>query len=376
MNSAPGSPGDWAFATFVNGPDSDAACFYRTSKVSSVTATVVATGNSSANPRNVMRYDFTLTGYTSQATKIAMYNCHMKAADTPADAERRRLEAVIVRNDAKVLGRPFLVAGDFNVYRSTEPAYVELTGSQVNNNGQFFDPIKTPGTWNNNGAFRFVHTQDPIGAGGMDDRFDQILLSSDLVDGDGFDYLGDPTKPYSTTTWNDPNHSYRAWGNDGTSFNTTLTVTNNTMVGPDIATAIRNAANGAGHIPVLLDLRVPAKVDSTTAIDFGTVMLNRPVGRTFNVRNNGNTNLWGLDGIARLKYTMQASSPFFVNGGQFQAAPGQANDHTLFFVPTEPGLQTGTVTIQSDDPDQPTRVIQVRAFVLAISPGWINNSID
>ena len=37
LNSAPGSPGDWAAAAFVDGPDSDNAFFYRQSVVSLAT---------------------------------------------------------------------------------------------------------------------------------------------------------------------------------------------------------------------------------------------------------------------------------------------------------------------------------------------------
>ena len=234
LNSAPGSPGDWAGAPFVDGPDTDSALVYRTSKVTLLGVTVVATGGTAPNhPRNIMRYDVQLAGYTSPATVLACYSTHMKSGTGGGDYPRRLLEAQRIRDDAEALeaGWQFLVGGDLNIQSSSEAAYQELVGSQANNAGRFFDPINTPGSWNNNGAFRFVHTQDPIGPGGMDDRYDQLLLCDGLVDGDGFDYIGDPASPYSTTTWDDPNHSYRAWGNDGTSFNTTLTITGNQMVG-------------------------------------------------------------------------------------------------------------------------------------------------
>ena len=132
---------------------------------------------------------------------------------------------------------------------------MELVGAQAVNDGRFFDPINTPGSWNNNAAYRFVHTQDP--AYQMDDRHDQILVSAGLVDGVGLDYIGDPALPYSTTTWDDPAHSYRCWGNDGSSYNQLLTTTGNQMVGNVIAQALRASALGGGHLPVYLDLRVP-----------------------------------------------------------------------------------------------------------------------
>jgi hypothetical protein len=266
LNSAPQSPGDWQAARWVDGPDTDSAFFYRGTRVQMATelsvdgVTVVATGGTAPNhPRNIMRYDIRVDDGSANGARLAIYASHMKAGTSSTDQQRRLLEAQRIRDDAEALPADwrFLLGGDFNIQSSTQAAYIELVGSQANDDGRFFDPIDTPGSWNNNSAFRFVHSQDPAGAGGMDDRHDQILLSAGLVDGAGIDYVGDPAIPYSTTTWNDPNHSYRSWGNDGTSFNTSLTIAGNQMVGTTIAQALVTAANGAGHLPVFLDLRVP-----------------------------------------------------------------------------------------------------------------------
>ena len=266
LNTAPGSPGDWAAADFVDGPDTDSAFFYRTTVVELATdlspngVTVVAAGGYAPNhPRHIMRYDVRLSAGSSAEATLALYSSHMKAGTTSTDQERRLLEAERIRADAEALpaGWYFALGGDFNIQSSSQAAYQELIGVQADNTGRFFDPINTPGSWNNNSAFRIVHTQDPIGAGGMDDRHDQLLLSAGLVDGVGVDYLGNPALPYSTTTWNDPNHTYRSWGNDGTSFNVALTISGNQMVGSVIAQALADSALSGGHLPVFLDLRVP-----------------------------------------------------------------------------------------------------------------------
>ncbi len=266
LNAAPGSPGDWAAADFVNGPDTDSAFFFRTSKAELATdlstngVTVVAVGGPAPNhPRNIMRYDVRLAVGTSEETRLAIYSTHMKAGSGSDDKARRLLEAERIRADAETLpaGWSFLLGGDFNIQSSAQSAYQEMVGSQSDDSGRFFDPINTPGSWNNSSAFRIVHTQDPIGAGGMDDRHDQILVSADLVDGAGLDYIGHAAIAYSTTTWNDPLHSYRSWGNDGTSFNTSLTVAGNQMVGPVIAQALIDTALNGGHLPVFLDIQVP-----------------------------------------------------------------------------------------------------------------------
>ena len=41
--------------------------------------------------------------------------------------------------------------------------------------------------WENNGTYRNIHTQDPVGP--MDSRHDQIIFSTTLRNGAGMDYL-------------------------------------------------------------------------------------------------------------------------------------------------------------------------------------------
>jgi hypothetical protein len=365
LNTAPGSPGDYAAAPFVDGPDTDSAFFYRTSKVTFQQAVVVAVGGNTPNhPRNIMRYDIRLAGYTSTGASLSVYSSHMKANMTSDDLARRLLEAQRIRDNAETLGdRPFLLGADLNIQNSNQAAYVELVGSQSNNAGRFFDPISTPGDWNNNIAFRYVLTQDPSTQ--MDDRLDQILLCASLRDGDGFDYIGNPTLPYSTTTWNDPNHSYRAWGNDGGSFDAPLRVSGNTMVGPTIAQALIDSALGNGHLPVFLDLRVPPKVDSPTSINFGVVTQGNTVARRLRVTNSADVAKWSANGIASLRYSLSSTAGAFVPGGQFLAGAGISNEHVVLLDTATPGQKTATVTIASNAPDQPSRQVTVTGFVLA-----------
>jgi len=262
LNTAPNSPGDWQAAPFINGPDSDSAFFYRTSRITYSGTTIAAFGSTATGeqPRNTYRYDIGFVGDTSQ-TSLACYSVHLKSGSTSEDQARRLVETQRIRSNAQSLPSNFnyLVAGDYNIQSSSQAAYQSLTSSGA---GRFNDPIRTPGSWNNSSAFRYVHTQDQTGnGGGMDDRLDQILLSDGLFDGQGVDYLGSFSQPYSTTTWNDPNHSYRSWGNDGNvnSFNGPIQTTNNQMVGPAIGQALIDSVGSnttGGHLPVFLDLRI------------------------------------------------------------------------------------------------------------------------
>lgn len=265
LNTASGSTADWAvsFGSLTGtSSTSDTAMFYRTSRVNSVSANLVlAAGGTSANPRDVWRFDFSVTGNAAATERFGVYNSHYKSGATTDDQNRRLIEADAIRANANALASTYqiMAVGDFNMQSSNQAAYQSLVGSASNNRGRFFDPINTPGTWNGSNAFRFVHTQDPTGSGGMDDRHDQILMGSGFGDGGNTDYSGVWQQAYSTTSWNDTNHSYRAWGNDGTSFNSTLTVTGNAMVGSTIAQALKDVATPAGgHLPVFADINYQA----------------------------------------------------------------------------------------------------------------------
>lgn len=383
LNTAVGSPGDWAAAPFIDGADTDNAFFYRTSKVVFLGVTVVSQGSGAPNhPRDVERYDIRPLGYSSDGAVLACYSSHMKAGSATDDQARRLVEAEAIRADAELLPAEwnFLLGGDFNIQSSSQAAYQELTGLQINNDGRLFDPISTPGSWNNNSSFRFVHTQDPSGAGGMDDRHDQLLLSDSLVDGEGFEYVGNPAIPYSTTTWDDANHSYRSWGNDGTSYNAQLTVTGNAMVGADIASALIVAASSGGHLPVFLDLLVPPHVDSDGVLDFGEVELDSVAELTLDVWNAGDDGLWTSSGIADLEYSLETTAGFSAPVSVFvDQAAGGVNSHVVAMDTSTLGVLNGTLTIQSNAPDEPVRVVTLTGEVVETGcPGDLNgdNGVD
>ena len=268
LNGA-GGPSDWtvSFGSLTGTSNtSDTAMFYRSSRVTALTPFKVgAAAGTSGPPRDTWRFDFMVNGNANNE-KFGFYNVHMKAGNTADDQSRRNDEALPVRNNANGMGADYRlgILGDFNWQSSSQAAYGTLTGSAANNRGRMLDPVNTPGNWNANSAYRFLHSQDPNGAG-MDDRFDMVLLDSNFHDGAGSEYTGQFGTAYSTTTWNDPNHSYRVWGTDGTSFNSNLTTTGNTMVGATIAQAIIGAAGpSGGHVPVFFDVSYQAVPEPAT----------------------------------------------------------------------------------------------------------------
>jgi hypothetical protein len=101
------------------------------------------------------------------------------------------------------------------------------------------------GDWNNNSSYSDVHTQSThagnngcAASGGMDDRFDFILISQDILKGSKkIKFISD---------------SYWAVGQDGNHFNQSLTdPPANISVPPDVLNALYHNSD---HLPVTLKL--------------------------------------------------------------------------------------------------------------------------
>jgi hypothetical protein len=100
------------------------------------------------------------------------------------------------------------------------------------------------GNWSGDWAFADVHTQSTRtsgiqggAGGGMDDRFDLIFVSEDVLNNDnGVKYI---------------NNSYTALGQDGNHFNDNINDGFNSAVPDDIADALYYASD---HLPVIMDL--------------------------------------------------------------------------------------------------------------------------
>ncbi|MCH7774088.1 MAG: endonuclease/exonuclease/phosphatase family protein, partial [Bacteroidetes bacterium] len=251
---------DYDAGLFVDGNDTDNAIFFKTSLFTFIANNPIHTALRDINEFVLMHK---ATGDT-----IRIYSLHLKASQGSDNEQKRAAEIDSLRKvtDALHPASHFIVTGDFNIYRSTEPAYQILLNQT--NSGYVLDPIDTPGDWHNNFSFASIHTQSPRtrqfqgGAnGGMDDRFDMILISQSISDGDGISYVSD---------------SYTAYGQDGNHFNDSINAPPNTAVGQEIADAIHYASD---HIPLFatfqFDDLIPVELLSFTAsVSRNSVTLN------------------------------------------------------------------------------------------------------
>ncbi|MEI7575788.1 MAG: endonuclease/exonuclease/phosphatase family protein [Armatimonadota bacterium] len=392
LNSAPGQSGQWAAATpFLTTGDSDSAFFYRTNKVQ-----FQSLANIAGDPRSTQRYDFKLLGYDASSTTnplMSLYSSHLKSGTATGGSEesRRLFEARNIRTDAatqSAAGRNVLLGGDFNIGTSNDDSYRALIDASTTNNsgatvtnGRFHDPINSSFTstgatvtWNNNNAYRFLHTQDPYGAGGMDDRMDFILTGSTMRDGKGLEYVGSTTAAYSTTTWNDPNHSYRAWGNDGTSFNSTINTTNNAMVGNTIAAAIRdsvgnsNPNNVGGHLPIFLDLKLPADLKvAQSSLNFGTALIGSTSQLSVDISNAVDAAIWGASGVQNSSFSLSLSGTGFTlpTGGTLAAGGSVAK--LISMDTTSTGIRNAVLQI-TDNATGQMRTVNLSGIVAVPEP--------
>jgi len=229
---------DWAAAAFANGPDTDNALFFRTSKAALVSQRQIPT-----SLRDITEY--TIRPAEGDTTiRLRLYSAHLKASDGETNQERRRQECATLRQQLNMLseGALFMMMGDFNLYTAAEPAYQLLLSPDPLPNGQLFDPIDRYGEWHNTVSFADIHTQSPRtqsfgggATGGMDDRFDFILVSAALMDTNGSHVLP---------------QTYKAYGNDGQHFNLAINEGFNAAVPDSVADALHFASD---HLPVVAD---------------------------------------------------------------------------------------------------------------------------
>lgn len=225
------SSSGYAAGLFINGPDTDRAIFYKSNYFTFISNTPIQTTLRDIN-------EFKIVHNFTQDT-LLIYVVHLKASSGP-DNEQRRLEEVTeLRNhtDSLPTGTFFIVAGDFNIYRSSEPAFQKLLDQS--SSGYFIDPLDLTGSFNQF-SFAQYHTQSPRtrsfgggAVGGMDDRFDMILISQTISDINNITYI---------------NGSTLAYGNDGNHYNDSINSPPNTAVGQQIADALHNASD---HLPLL-----------------------------------------------------------------------------------------------------------------------------
>ena len=219
---------------FNDGFTTDNHFFYNPFEIQFLTAEYLST-----SLRDIAEYKIRIP---STNDTVFIYSAHLKASSGEENENQRLAEATVLRNRLNTHpdGTKFILCGDLNLYGASEPAYQKLISAEVGNFGQLFDPINRSGEWHNHSGYADIHTQstrnvqlpDDGAPGGMDDRFDFILVSAAMLD------------QINIST-------YQAYGNDGNHFNESINDGTNSAVTSQVADAL---FYGSDHLPVTMML--------------------------------------------------------------------------------------------------------------------------
>ena len=227
-----------------NGGNLNNQMFYNTNKLIFYSQDAIGTSSRDIDHYVLYLNDPNLSTFYD-TTFIDVYMCHLKAGSGGSNVSTRAAQTQLLMDyiATQPTDHHHFVCGDMNVYSSNESGYQNMvTGPMA-----LQDPINAPGSWNNNGSFASIHTQstrssvnlDCGSKGGTDDRFDQILVSANVMSGaDSIQYIS---------------NSYKAIGNDGNHFNTNLLNGSNSMYPDSVVNALYFMSD---HLPVALEVLV------------------------------------------------------------------------------------------------------------------------
>ena len=193
-----------------------------------------------ASPRQTNVYHMK---HITSNTEFTVFVAHLKAGSQASDEDDKAAATQNVMNYIASQGPGnYLFEGDLNLYTSASQAFQNLV-NPANTNLAFQDPANRVGDWSNNYNFSDVHTQsthtsgDCFVTGGMDDRFDFILASKDIMEGNNeIKYLAS---------------SYETIGQDGNHYNNALIDGTNNAAPSNVINALYNTSD---HLPVSMEM--------------------------------------------------------------------------------------------------------------------------
>jgi len=249
--------------------------YYNSEKMTLETSRVIQ-----ADTRDINHYTFLLNTINSATNPIRLevFVSHLKASTGSQNRQRRNasIEDFVAALDDISSDSYVLFAGDFNFYTSNEEGYQRLISN--GNRIVMIDPINRPSDpfpndptvsdpfdfysssssffWRNS-SYADIHTQstrtsssgliDTSGSGGgMDDRFDFIMMSENFSTSSDLYYV---------------NGSYQSIGNNGNCYNAAV---NDPTCSGIYSQNLRNALlEFSDHLPVVMEIETPQNTLST-----------------------------------------------------------------------------------------------------------------
>lgn len=259
--------------------------------------------------RDINHYNFQLNT-NAEEIHLHVFVGHLKSS-TGTDNVNARYEMVqqftnylqqIPANSYVIFG------GDFNLYRSSESGYQEIL--DPTNAIVLVDPINSPGTWSGNASFQNIHTQSPLTTnshfrtsggswegitGGMDDRFDFLMISQNMTNNGSLHYVTD---------------TYASYGNNGNCYNLDI---NNTDCTGIYSQELRNSLhNMSDHLPVVM------KLESNYTLSIEQNQLQNFIQFTSSNVANNEIHIKLSDNFLQTKYQIINQLGQIIKEGEFQ----------------------------------------------------------
>lgn len=239
----------------------------------------------------------------ADTTFLTVFIAHFKAGNSSSDAAQRAraTDALMAYIENENVVGNYIISGDFNMYEASEVGFQNMVNPS-NPLIKFVDPINRMGDWNNNSAYADVHTQSThstsngcASGGGLDDRFDFVLISQDIEDDNNrMEYVS---------------NSYKAIANDGNHFNGSIINPTNTSVPATVLDAIYNCSD---HLPVLMDMilteaapnSVVSVIDDAIKVEFVNPSTNEIKGRILGEIGDYQVRVYSITGKMLLTSTV------------------------------------------------------------------------
>ena len=298
------------------------------------------------NLQNLLYYDHTKFNLESQAIVTTIYRdfnhyrlklntieqntyplyidaivCHLKSSQG-SENQAYRLQMIndlgdyldTFPSDSNVI-----LAGDFNMYRSSESGFVELTNSS--NNIVFADPADRVGNWHNNTDYIDVMTQSTRtqtgyggATGGFDDRFDFILTSENLLTDTDLHYVND---------------SYKVIGNNAVVSCYNQEINSVECAGSLYSFPMRDALyHFSDHLPVTIQLQTTQSLSISEyalerPIEFiGSNIIKHTLQLKINNQSASNQTLNVYDNIGKLIKTINTKNSLYIYDDMSMLATG------------------------------------------------------
>jgi hypothetical protein len=170
----------------------------------------------------------------------------------------------------------------------------------------------------------------------MDDRFDFQMIATELNDGEGLSYIGPGVGDLSASQ-----HSYRAFGNNGTHY-INNDISTGTGASPAVLAALETASD---HLPVVADYQIPAKMSVDLAQPPPRVIVGASSSIDVEIANSAD--VVAVIGADELDYDLTTSGDLNGSASGSDDALGASAVHAVSLKAATAGPASGQVHVVS-----------------------------